>query len=189
MKKSHKIILLILVIALVVGGYFLLNTKGKKPSANSEPIEEINTKEQGNIITSVYTNEEYGFQFIYPEGWYIGDNNLGRGTLQLFNYQESEASVSFFSQGMNKIEAVVVADNPYESSSDYPDAIREITEVNVVGQKSSRVEIELTNLEKMIGYLIPLENHDGKYIAITIYGDPSNFYVLEEIVASLTLLK
>ncbi len=35
-----------------------------------------------------------------------------------------------------------------------------------------------------LGYLIPLMNADGKFLAITIFGDPSNFYILQDLIAS-----
>jgi len=114
----------------------------------------------------------------------MGNNDLGRGSLQFFNYDESKSSKSVFSTGTNKIEAVVVTTSPYVPSSDYPEKTHSVTEVTIAGRKAYRVEVELVGGERMLGYLIPLQNTNGKSLAITIYGDPANFYVLGNLLNS-----
>lgn len=139
-------------------------------------------------VAGVYTSEKYGFRFSYPQEWHVGSDNLGAGALQLFNYTESEATGSKFSPGMNKIEAVVVVGNPYESTSDYPEKDRQTTEVSVAGREAIRTEIEFLDGQKILGYLIPLNNDSGN-LAITMYGDPENFYALENLVAGFEFIR
>ena len=137
---------------------------------------------------NIYTNTEYGFRFTYPQGWHLGDNNFERGTFQLFNYSESEASGSVFPVGTNKIEARISANNTYGTSDDYPQKTRTVTEVNIAGQKATRMEVELIGGEKILSYTISLPQNNGEFLAITIYGDSSNFYVLEELIADIEWL-
>ena len=74
----------------------------------------------GNISSStnennLYTNKKFGVSFVFPsKGWYIGDNHLGYGTFQLFNYDESAASGKGFLALQNKIELTIANKLSYE---------------------------------------------------------------------------
>lgn len=176
MGTARKIIFGVITLVFVAGGYFF---------GSSRSGDRISTQ---TSMTDVYTNEEYGFRFSYPQEWHAGADNLGAGALQLFNYKESEATGSKFSPGMNKIEVVVAVGNPYESTSDYPEKDRQTTEVSVAGREVIRTEIEFLDGQKILGYLIPLNNDNGN-LAITVYGDPENFYILENLVAGFEFVK
>ncbi len=134
---------------------------------------------------SIYVNQKYGIQFTYPQTWRVVDNILGRGIFQLFNYSEFGASGSVFAVGTNKIEAVVGTNDMYGSSDDYPEKTRMVTEIEVVGQKTIRTEIELIGGEKILHYAVSLPKHSGKFFSVAIYGDPLNFYILDELIASI----
>lgn len=176
---TMKKILIFLIVAVVIGGIYFIFADSNVPANSS-----LDSNSQNEISTAggVYTSEEYGFRFSYPDDWYMGNGDLERGTLQFFNYDKSKASGAVFSAGTNKIEAIVVAVSPYEPSSDYPEKTHMTTKTVVGGREASRIEVELVGGEKMLGYLIPLANTNGKFLAIAIYGDPLNFRILEDIV-------
>ena len=144
--------------------------------------------------TMLYTSKKYNLQFTYPLGWNVGDNHLGYGTFQLLNYDVSKAPPkSFFPKGYNKIEATI-------STSDLQDILQDISEVYsenkkmrkeiiVAEQKATRIEIELLGGEKILFYVISLPTTSPQYLNMSIYGDSSNFHVLDEMVESLVFLK
>jgi hypothetical protein len=190
MKKSQKIILLIIIVFVTAVSIFLLNTKSESISVPApELMEQTKTDAQPTTKGFIYENQEFGFSFTYPEGWRLGDNNLGRGTLQLFNYQEQAENGSTFSKGLNKIEAVVIENDSYESSDDYPEERQEKTEVIIAGKKVTRVVTELNGGERTLSYLIPLIETDSKSLLITIYGDPANFNVLDNVILTFEWVK
>lgn len=189
-KKNKIILFLLIIIILFGGGYLLWNIQNK--SNNSAQEEPSNTEQISKESKNTYTDEKYGFRFVYPQGWRIGDNRIDYGTLQLFNYSAAQASGKGGfpgDGGMNKIEAAISANNAYGSSDDYPEKSRTTAEVTVAGQKATRTEVELAGGEKMIFYAVPLPKHPGKFFGVTIYGDPSNFHVLDEIIASIEWLQ
>jgi hypothetical protein len=62
-------------------------------------------------------------------------------------------------------------------------------DVEVTGSNCSRFEVELVGGEKILSYGIPLGETEGKYLNISIYGDPSNFSVLDTLVKSIAFGK
>jgi len=77
-KKQVTLILIIIgIAALGYGIYVYLKPAG---SANPSPPPLENTAEEGH-----YRNEEYGFEFDYPDGWELHENLLGRNTYAKFN--------------------------------------------------------------------------------------------------------
>lgn len=164
-----------------------------------EQIEEVGKRDARDYVgiiatttanTMLYTSKKYNFQLIYPQGWNVGDNHLGYGTFQLFNYDLSQAlGKSFFPKGHNKIEAVISTSDLDEISDIYSEKKRVEKEVVVAGQKATRVEVELLGGEKILIYIISLPTTSSQYLNISIYGDSSNFHVLDEMVESLVFLK
>ena len=197
-RKNKIIFILITTLIIVVAWYFLAGEQVSKPNSSLPqtavmPIQmPINQDEYVGMISvgkdgqSVYTSNKYNFQFIYPQGWRVGDNHLGYGMFQLFNYDASDAvGKSVFPQGHSKIEALISTDDSYKSSTDYPEKGRVIRKVVVAGQPATRFEIELIGGEKILSYIVLLPGDSGKYLSIHMYGDSSNFHTLDEIIESL----
>ena len=192
------ILVSIAIVVIIAGGYFVWNKINNqktelffKESLSSVPLS-VNIDEYIGVISinensqNVYTNNKYGFQFVYPKEWRVGDNHLGYGTFQIFNYDESEANgKSFFSEGHNKIEVVITSNRTENTSPDYPEEKRITRSVIISGQPSTRYEIQLTGGQKIFSYIILLPTHSDKYLGLRMYGDPSNFYVLDDLVKSL----
>lgn len=191
MKNINETLLCtVILLTIISGGYFLLKNKS---NVNDSAVEQLSEMEKSNIYTlqeqNLYKNETYGFSFNYPQDWHIGIDNLGRGPVQFFNYEETNEREVLFSSGRNKIEAVIVKNNPFKESNDYPEKLHVEIEASIAGRKATRTEIELIGGEKMLGYLVPLPNDENKSLAITIYGDPDNFYILENIIDNFEWLK
>ena len=191
-------IILLIVIGIFVSfqEYPVNDSRSPQTVATTSPSQSID--EYVGVISTgasgqnVYTNNKYGFRFTYPQGWRVGNNILGMpygGTLQLFNYADTEhgASSKGFTKGENKIEAAIVpssAPSPY-SSSEYPASIK-TTQLVVAGEIAVRTDVELiVGGEKSRSYLLPLKNMSGQSLRITIGGDSSNFYVLDDLVKSI----
>jgi hypothetical protein len=133
-----------------------------------------------NGSTSTYKSDKYKFSFSYPTLWRIGDNRIGHGTFQLFNYDPSKiVGGSVFKKGMNKIEAVIITD----PSGFFSEDTGNLVEVTIAGQKAYKLEYD-----GGISYTIALPSHPGKYLGISIYGDPSNYSILENLVEDITWL-
>jgi hypothetical protein len=152
----------------------------------------VNVEEYVGVISKstdgrhVYTSAKYGFQITYPQGWYVGDNHLGYGTLQLYNYDYQKAEKEGFPprDSVNKIEAGISTSNTYASSTDYPEKTRQTKQVTIAGQTANVDDVELVGGEKIRAYFIPLLTMPGKYLGINIYGNPTNFHILDEIMRS-----
>jgi hypothetical protein len=214
MKKHTKIYIVIAL--LFSGGFFVVLLKrevsvGQPPLVVDSDINVIQkTEEQteetskrdvndyvGIIATSttnmmLYTSKKYNFQFAYPQGWIVNDNRLGYGTFQLLNYDVSKAPPkSFFPKGYNKIEVDIRTSDLEETSDVYSEKKRIKKEIIVAGQNATRVEIELLGGEKILTYVIslPTTSSHSQYLNMRIYGDSSNFYVLEKMIESLVFLK
>lgn len=203
MNQTKKSVTFLVLSALViVAGYTIWNnnkfasqTNSSQPQEFSSTEKLINENEYAGV-TSInkdrkytYTSKRYNFKFTYPSGWWVSDNRLGYGTLQILNYDISKANGgSIFPKGHNKIEATISSSNTYGISSDYPEKIRERREVIVAGQSGFRSEIELTGGEKILSYAIALPSNPNQYFSITIYGDPLNFYILDDLIKSIEWL-
>lgn len=187
--KTKKTLLLI--IALLVFGrmyYFSQNTTDSElnnselPDTSFESIESPKAKGDVGVITktsttSIYTTNKYKLSFSYPSSWIIGDNLIGYGTFQLFNYDPSQViGGSVFKKGMNKIEAVIIND----PSGFFSERAEDIAEVKIAGKKAYKLKSEVG-----VHYTIEVPSHPGKYLGISIYGDPTNYSVLENLVQSI----
>ena len=204
LQNKRNTIVLILAVLLMpsVVWYFLFHTKKElvnstlpdKTVISQIPVETDEDEYVGLISANmdnqnIYTSDKYGIKFTYPKEWRVGDNHLGYGTFQLFNYDVSQAGgKSLFPKGQNKIEASIVSTNIYGASTDYPETRRVIKQVLVAGQTATRFEIELTGGEKILSYIVSLPVTSDKYFSINMYGDPLNFHILDEVVGSIVWL-
>lgn len=191
-RTTKNIVLALIVIIIVMVGYLVLNTENNKIGniSTSENIDEYvgsisSTKDGDNI----YTSQKYKLRFIYPKSWSIGDNHLGDGTFQIFNYDEShKTGKSIFLKGQNKIEVVIEEKNIDATSSDYLNEKVMKNSFTFFGQPATKVEVELIGGHKVLYYFISLPNFTNKYLRLSIYGDPSNFYILDNLIKHLTWL-
>lgn len=210
--SKQNIILLLMLLLFVVGGFILYqfactrtandpNNDSRLPQtvATTSPSQsadqyagEISTDASGQ---NVYTNNKYGFQFTYPQGWRVGNNILGMpygGSLQLFNYADTEPNASSrgFTKGENKIEAAIIDSSAssailFSDSSDYPTKSRELISLRLAKETVAGINAELIGGRKYRTYLLQHPNMPGKSLGISISGDPSNFYVLDDLVRSI----
>lgn len=200
MKPSKTKLILLLAIFVIVAFFVFWKTQQPKgnvtattqptPSTNVVPNNDRDAY-KGAISTSTntsnaYFSKKYGVSFLFPNTWHVGDNSLGFGTLQLFNYNESIASKDFSPTGeTNKIEAVISDSNTNPASTYYPEKQRTSKEVTVDGRNATIFDVELVGGQKIRTYYVSLPTMSGKYLAISIYGGVQNFHVLDEIVSSL----
>ena len=135
---------------------------------------------------SIYSSKKYEVKFSGPTNWHIGGNDLNYDHFQLFNYDESVAGKDFSSESVDNKIAVGISDsNTYGTSTDYPEKVRKEKTVVIAGQQGNIVDVELMGGQKIRTYFIPLHTDSGKFLAMSIYGNQLNFYVLDEIVRSL----
>lgn len=139
----------------------------------------------GTIKSTLYTNNDFKFSFSYPSSWRIIDQSkLGTGgTLFLFNYPASQTILDAGSspKGQNIIQVGIA---PMSSFTDINDG--NTTETTVAGQKAY---VEKGNEVKFYSYTIAIPSSAGKYVRMTIYGDPANFSTLDDLIKTLTWLK
>lgn len=186
--NTKKLIIFVIVVAVIIWGLSLVS--GKK---DTQPITNTDDQTTGIVSTTTnakmtYENKNLGITFNFPVGWHLGKNTLGDssgyGYLQLFNYDETQTSGgSVFADGTNKIEIVITNDNHIATSSDYVEQNRETTQVQVAGKTATRFDITLAGNQKYRTYMIPLKE---RFLSMTIYGDPNNFNILDEIIKSVS---
>jgi hypothetical protein len=161
--------------------------------ATSSGASQVNESEYVGTISSstdgqnVYTNYKYKFRFEYPQGWFVGDNHLGYGSFQLFNYDASTPEGGK-SQGNNKYDKIEVGigESEYYGTSDiYPEKNRTTEKIQIAGQAATRQLMTLQSGQEILAYAIPIQNLPGRFLTIAIYGDPSNFSVLDHIVSTI----
>lgn len=138
-----------------------------------------------NQNKNTYTNSAHGFSFSYPPDWHEGNNNRDE-FFQLYNYDLSKADGgSKWPSGHNKIEAGITSNNTYGTSSDYPEANRTEAVVVISGREAKQIDVELTGGNQIRTYAVPLNNGTDKLLLMSIYGDPINFFVLDEVMKNL----
>jgi hypothetical protein len=208
--QKTKVLASLIIVAMVVGaGWYFLKGRGENKITNQNIVPSpsaANTvlNANGNTVNlndyvgtiststdgqkSLYTSVKYGLRFSYPIEWRVGDNHLGYGTFQLFNYEESIAN-KHFSEGQNKIEIVIGTDDFLKPSSDYPQKTNQSKQIKIDGHIITRHDIELVDGEKYRTYALALPRGPSTFLFLTIYGDPSNFSVLDEIVQSIEWTK
>lgn len=209
MKSKYKLGFLVFSLTIMLGwlGVFLVK-RGTSPdinqgdqvakTSNGSKLEDTgkDRTEYVGIISpsatnkqSEYLNKKYGFSFIFPSSWQIGDNHLGAGTFQIFNYTPLEGKDSISGENTNKIEATIVYTREISLSDDYPSTQISTTTINIAGQDSLIIDYQLTGGQKIHSYNIPLPSAKDNFLMISIYGNESNFHVLDDIVKSIQWLK
>lgn len=211
-EKRSKTILILIILFVIVAGYFLLHkfenqisNLPKETTPSLQPptdIQKYGTSTEAynsyvGVITqnangqNVYTSSKYHLSFTYPQGWRVGDNHLGYGSFQIFNF-EPEIGQKGFLKGQNKIEAGIAVIDPHDfgKNTDFPEGYSTTTKVTIAGEPSIRFDINYpAGGVRLFSYIIPIPDTLNNYIGISIYGDPSNFYVLNDLVKSLEWLK
>lgn len=188
--KTKTLILTILALVAVI---FVITKFSSKPDTDQvnnsnngtqiEYIGEVSTSTDGFML---YKNEKLSLSFKYPQGWYLGSNSLGYGSLQLLNYDITKASgKSIFPEGTNKIEAFITDQNSVASSLESTEQSRKTNNLQINGQSVTREDITLAGGMRFNTYIIPIPSLTEKYLAITIYGDPKNFSILDDLVKSI----
>ncbi len=182
---SKNIIFTTLLI-LIVGCFYYFSHKEKSVLIQDEkPVQKVAiTEKPAQEKLNKYENASFGFSFEYAKDWHVGSDNLDKGTLQLFNFDENLSSGSVFKVGQNKIEMVVVNTNVSDYSDIYTDSNQVVSTVNVAGVDVKKINAELSGGEKMITYYIPLVKSEGKFLSMTIYGDVNNFSAIDSIASS-----
>ena len=164
------------------------NIVSSSSSDFSEYIGVISTTTDGQHL---YASKKYGLQFEYPQGWYVGDNQLGYGTLQFFNYDEStmERGELTKSYKLNKIEASIGNNSHYGTSDIYPEKMRDAQSLKIAGQSATRESITFNDGARALFYSIPIPQLTGTYFDVVIYGNASNFSVLDNLMSTLYWVK
>lgn len=127
-----------------------------------------------------YTSNKYHFSFNFPADWRLGDNNIGWGTLQIENYDSSLYGGEGWPPGINKIEAVILTD----PGTYFAIPNDKGTQVTIAGQNALR---NFDAGDGILSYVIPLPKVSGKYLGISMYGDPANYSVLDDLLKTLKL--
>ncbi|MDO8604419.1 MAG: hypothetical protein Q7K40_03420 [bacterium] len=144
---------------------------------------------EGSKGYNTYTSKKYGIQFSYPEKWRVGDNHLGYGTFQLFNFFNQEEGA--MRAGKNKIEIYLNPIYAY-NKPDTADIDTKILTKKIIisGQLALRSEIEFSYGDgtSMISYEILIPTIPDKYLGMSMYGDPANFHILDEMVKTIKWL-
>lgn len=163
-KKSPvaAIIIILLIILLAGGGaaaYFILGrnntTTGEQQSNN-----DITTSADTTAATKIFKNDEFKFQFTYPESW--GDAVIESGKLleqQKGKYNE----ISFAANENIKINLVL---DPYGSPVDgcgYNDAVKN-AQAELISKKASVIGWELKDIKR---YVLDF-NGQGSNVANTV---------------------
>ncbi|MBI2120936.1 MAG: hypothetical protein HYT94_04920 [Parcubacteria group bacterium] len=197
--KTNKTIIIVAVVIFLAIIVFLVKPKNNTAIPVPSPNTATNTVKTGDFVGSIsegtddhllYSNEKIGLTFAFPKNWRVGDNSLGNGYLQLFNYDVSQATgKSVFPAGHNKIEAIVGTSNRYEQSSDYPAKSVNEQQIEIDGQNVTRTDVELAGGEKERIYYILIPTDPEKFLSVVIFGDVSNFSVLDDLVKSIRWTK
>lgn len=208
-KSKYQLVFLVFSLMAILGwlGVFLVkrdtssNIKQSDhvpKTSNGSKLEDAtkdNTEYVGIISPSAtnkqseYLNKKYGFSFMFPSSWQIGDNHLGAGTFQIFNYIPRDGKDSFSGENTNKIEATIAYTQEISLSDDYPSTKISTTTLNIAGQGSLVIDYQLVGGQRIHSYSIPLPNTKDNFLVISIYGDKSNFHVLDELVKSIQWMK
>ncbi len=217
--QNKKIAVLFVVIFLFVGGtswFYCKVAKNKQQylpitygvpspiapplgSATATPyIKSLEIGEYAGIISSstvknqnLYTNEKYGFQISYPQGYVMGDNMLGYpvdgkeelGQLWLFNPASDYGNNGAI--GMNIMHSK-------EYSLENTDKVIMKKQISVAGQPVYVYDVEQHFAEsegyRFLLYVIPLPSHHDKYLWIKFHGNLSKLLTPDEIVKNIQWL-
>jgi hypothetical protein len=187
---NTKSIFFILTVVIIVVGWVIISKQRQTPP---QPINQYGATNTGTISTStdnqlVYSNSSLGLAFNFPLGWHVGDNNLGHGSFQLFNYDETGAVSTSFQKGMNKIELLIsTASSSPSELGDYPKESIKSSKVTIGNTEALKQIISLndTSHQQIVSYYIPIPSKAGQYLVATMFGDSTNFGVLDILVSSI----
>ncbi|MBP9760276.1 MAG: hypothetical protein KBD24_02805 [Candidatus Pacebacteria bacterium] len=161
----------------------------------------------GSLSTSttgelVYTNEQYGFRFTVPPPFYrIGDDHLGAGTLQFFNFPEDDYGKGGPRPGKWKIEAGISDLAMFASTSAEGrdgDASKLISQdkefVTIDGQEAVRVTEHYTlynGVSYMYSIKLPHRSSTTLSISVGVPGEesPEVVQALDELIATFEWLE
>lgn len=77
-SKNTIIVILVLILLVAVGVYyFVIQKETSKTPAVSEKVAPPPTQATTTSETKTYRNEEWGFEFEYPDGWIVKENTFG----------------------------------------------------------------------------------------------------------------
>jgi len=134
-----------------------------------------------------YVSERFGFSFTYPKDWYVETDRLDSGAtngsayVQMYNYDRSNLDdTPGWGAGHNKIEFSI-------SSNGSGDVTGGTTNVGTTVELDgvSALRVDTTGDGNWVTYSVPLRMGERKFLNMTIYGDRSNFYILDNIMATL----
>ncbi|PIZ46584.1 hypothetical protein COY32_03045 [candidate division WWE3 bacterium CG_4_10_14_0_2_um_filter_41_14] len=179
----RKALILFGIVTLVIAGYFLFPTIKdvviNTPTPTPDPYAGWNT----------YTNEEYGFSFMYPENWSITSeesvNGLYKTSISLESSYETLDDHPTIIGGYLETISFYSNENPTLSSKEVEDAISEIIEfgnnrsnmeqgvfdeISIAGTTGIKARSIGLELEKYIEIYVP---HVSKGYVLEVYY-PSN---------------
>ena len=166
-------------------------------NVTQEPVEStiderspsVGTVASSSPGSNSYSNKAYGFSFEYPAAWYVEDGGIAGSVLTFSNYDPVTApGKGGFPAGDNKIQVGLSASDivSESSASDFPQKIRSVTHPMIAGVTATLVDIALAGDEQMLVYFVPLKGtQPHTFLSMVIYGDPANFYVLQNLTKSL----
>ncbi|MDB5239373.1 MAG: hypothetical protein JWO00_708 [Candidatus Parcubacteria bacterium] len=199
MNKKFTFGIIFVLILIIVIVFSIKKGRPASPFINSNVENDTPTyliQYQGTTSTdavgnTIYTNKRLGLTFIYPKGWHMGSNALGLGSLQLFNYDESQYAGENFplTENINKIEAAISATSTYGISQEISEKSRQHSTLIINGQNVTRDDVEFVSGQKIRIYYIPVPQNQDEYLSVIIYGNPSNFSVLDGIIKTVTWKK
>jgi hypothetical protein len=205
--RARYLIGTILILAAVALGFWVWQNQLGSPTSKLLPVEPLpvvdtNIEPPPTTATLIktsldptdwktYRNDEYGFEFKYPD-WRIGDNFLSLGgTFQLFNFSEDQFDRVRFGIGENKIEMAISKnyslaqlmefDKEIEGENSFPAEV--YSPLTIDGHQSLK---RVSNTS--ISYLITLGTSDQGVLHVTIYGDKNNFWIIDKILSTFRFI-
>lgn len=216
-KKEKKIIIIILITLFILAfGFWLQALRDIARGDTGKNIFGEQILNPGTIVEtdfyrgiiasstikgySTYISKKYGVRFSFPEEW--GGRGYLDGSVAFANYPASEYPDFALTgtDGRSQISAWFEGRLPYGAIGEFSLATmnkqeKEKRQVMVDGQPADRWEIKAYLWGRdahVLTYFItlppqPLQDHRG-YLRFDIYGDPANFYILDEMVKTIKWL-
>ncbi len=190
--KNKAILFILLCIVVITTAAFLywdyaglhneVQPEGNQIVPSIDQVSEISGKQK------LYENKQLSLRFNFPDSWHLGSDTLSdtsrHGHLQLFNYDESSASSKSFLSSQNKIEVTIADNYQITASSDYPKKSRIESAIPVIGGAATRTDITLVDGQSYRVIVIPMKSD---FLRMVIYGDPTNFGVLDLLLKSIDI--
>ena len=161
--------------------------------SGTKPID-LHADEIGAIAPTTngftYTSTKYGFTFSYPKGWYVGDNHIGWGTFQLFDTSLATRGSGGGKVVGSKIEAGICSGlSGYTlDTNDYPGMTVNNTNMRIANQAAIRSDVHIADGLDARAYSVRFPNSENTF-CVTMYGPPSKFKVLDNLVESLEWIR